>query len=504
MKLRNMFTKAKSLPKRMMLVALAAAITLPSANLAVTAQNQVLMEGHTQALNVTAGETEYKDVTNAMVDEVVQVQLWQHNRELPEGAKATNNRVKFTVPNAPGATQVISGTSSADNANTVTDTTTVNLSLERARIEYMSGTAMFRYNKGAQDGNPACITGMNFPPAECYATVAISDEVVANGVNLDAVRGGPLHGCNAYHETVTIQVRVKADVVSIQKFVRHLGQAASDWKLSATAKPGDDLEYKIQFKNEGNTQLNDVMVGDNMPMYNTYVDGTTKLYNGNHPNGLAITNDNITRGGINVGNYGVGSSAYVIIQVKLDAIHAYERCGQYDVRNVGVVRPAGMNEFFNTAQVLINVECEDDEQEQPAFDCTGLRGENLGNRKMRFTTSTTATNGATVSRYIYNFGDGTQELRTDRDTVEHTYARDGQYVARVGVEFSVDGQTQTVNKEVCSVPVGFSTPTTTTTTPGQPTTLPAAGAGSVVLTFLVVTTASTMAYYYIAARRSVA
>lgn len=502
MKLSTLINKVTSIPRKVLVAsAVLAAATLPIAGI-VTANTQVVMEGHTKALNVNKGQTEYTDSTDAMVDEVVQVQLWQHNREMPDGAQAVNNNVKFTVPTAQGKTQVITGTSSADNANTVTDATTVNLSMDRARLEFIPGSAQFRYNKGAVDGRAECITGMAFPPESCYANKAVSDAVIANGVNLDVLRGTPLIGCNAYHETVTIQVRVRADVVSVNKYVRHVGQSAADWKLSTTAKPGDDLEYKIRFKNEGNTQLNDVMVGDNLPKYNAYVNGTTKLYNGNHPDGMAVTTDNINKGGVNTGNYSSGASAYVIIRVKLDPIKAYEKCGQYDVRNVGVVRPAGMNEFYNTAQVLINVDCQPTQEDKPVFSCDSLKATADANRKANFTTSATAKNGATINRYIYNFGDGTPELTTDKNMVDHTYAKDGSYVARVKVEFRVNGASQVVNGDQCSVPLTFQqgVPPVVTPVSSKPTKLPEAGAGDVIATFVGVTLASSVGYFFIGRR----
>lgn len=502
MKLHTIFSTIKNLPKKIVTPVLVAAFALPLAAPLTTAQTQVAMEGHTQSLNVTAGETAYKDVTNAKVDEVVQVQEWHHNRELPDATRATNVKVKFSVPTAQGKTQVITGTTTADNANTITDTTTVNLSLDRARIEYIPGSAMFRYNKGAADGNAACETGMNFPPASCYATVPVSDEVVRGGVNLDTLRGGPLRGCNAHHETVTIQVRVKADVVSVNKFVRHVGQTAADWKTSTTAKPGEDLEYLIQFKNEGNTQLNDVMVGDNLPKYNTYVNGTTMLRNGANPNGISITNDNVTKGGINVGNYLPGSVGYVWFKAKLDPATAFAKCGQYDIRNVGVVRPATMNEFYNTAQVLINVECKEQPKE-PKYSCDLLSAQVGANRNVKFTAKASASGGATIQRYIYNFGDGTPEFTTDQASVDHTYARDGSFTASVKVQVLVDGQTKIAESESCKVPVSFTPPNVPPTTPGVPVTpgkLPEAGPGDVVATFLAVVSASTVGYYFIARR----
>lgn len=502
MKLRTLINKAKNFPKKVLVAsAILAAATLPLAGFA-TAENQVVMEGKTESLNVTKGETQYKDVTNAMVDEVVQVQLWQHNREVPETTFANNNRVKFSVPTAQGKSQVITGTSSADNANTITDTTTVNLSMDRARLEIVPDSAMFRYNKGAQDGRAECLTGLEFPPESCYATVAISTQDVtdADGINLDAVRGGPLKGCNAYHETVTIQVRVRADVVSVNKFVRHAGQGPSAWALTANAKPGDDLEYKINFKNEGNTQLNDVMVGDNIPKYNAYQAGTTKLYNGLNPDGMAVTTDNIDKGGINTGNYLPGAEAYVIIRVKIDPVSAFPKCGQYDVRNVGVVRPAGMNEFFNTAQVLINVECK---EKPPTYVCDSLKAEVSADRTAKFTAAASATNGATISRYIYNFGDGSQQLTTDKNVVEHKYAKDGQYVATLTVEFKVNNETKTATGEQCKVNLSFKqgVPPTTTTKPLTPGKLPEAGAGDVIAVFVAVTATSSFGYFF-AVRRS--
>jgi uncharacterized repeat protein (TIGR01451 family) len=496
MKLRNLFNSVKNLPKKVLVTAAVAAAALPIAGIA-TANTQVVMEGDVKALNVTKGQTQYQDSTDAMVDEVVQVQLWQHNRELPGAAEATNNRVKFTIPTAQGKTQVLTGTASADNANTITDTTTVNLSMDRARVEFIPGSAQFRYNKGAVDGRAECISGMNYPPADCYATVAISDDVVTNpnGANLDAIRKTHLKGCNAYHETITIQVRSVADVVSVNKYVRHAGQGASDWKTSTTAKPGDDLEYKIRFKNEGNTTLNKVVVGDNLPNYNKYVAGSTKLYSGSHPDGLAISSDNISKGGIDVGNFMSGAEAYVIIKVKLDPITAYPRCATYDMRNVGVVQPQGMQQYYNTAQVLIKVECQD--QKNPTFSCDVLKADKTGGRTVRYTVNASAANGATIQRYVYNFGDGSQPLITTANTATHTYGTDGNFVTRVQVQFTVNNELKTAEGDQCSAPINFASTPTTPTTSGK---LPETGAGSVAAIFGGVTAFSTLAYHVVMRR----
>lgn len=493
MKLRKILSKLKKLPGRVL--ASLAVTTLAASALAapITAKltaAPVLMEGDVKSLNVTAGETEYKDSTNAKTDEVVQVRLWHHNREMPTAEKANNTVVKFAVPNAQGKTQVITGTSSSDNGNTISDTTTVNLALERSRVEYIPGSAKFRYNKGAADGDTSCQTGINFPPERCYATVAVSDDVVSGGVNLDNYRGGPLTGCNAYHETVVIQVRVRTDVVTVNKYVRHVGEGADDWATSTTAAPGDDLEYLIRFQNKGNTELEDVMVGDNMPKYNTYVNGTTMLQNGAFPNGTEITNDNITKGGINVGDYMPGAAGYVWFKIKIDPVSAFEKCGTYDVRNVGVVRPKGMNEHYNTAQVLIKVEC-DEEPENPVYSCDLLKAELTGSRKYRFSVDTTAQGGASIKQYHFNFGDGSDELLTTNSVAEHTFPSEGSFKIVATVDFDVDNSIQSVSGESCTVTINTQIPPE----------LPNTGAGDIIGIFVATTVAASLAHKFVWARR---
>lgn len=459
MKIKSILNKIKAIPKKYLALIAVMAVSLPMALGIVSAATQVLMEGNVTALNVTAGETTYKDSTNAKVDDVVQVQLWHHNREMPNTNKANNTVVKFNVPTAKGKSQIITGTSSSDNGNTISDTTLVNLSLDNAYLKYVPGSAKFKYNKGAADGKAECITGLNFPPASCFAIVSIPDSVVTTGVNLDKYRGGPLNGCNAYHETVIIQVRSMADAVSVNKYVRHVGQTSADWKTSTTAKPGDDLEYMIKFKNEGNTTLNNVAVADNMPKYNSYVAGSTKLMNGTYPNGTTVNSDNITTGGINVGNYLPGGVGYVLMRVKLDPKTAYDHCGTYDVRNVGIVRPQGMNEVYNTAQVIINVDgCTT--TTPPTYSCDMLKAEKLGDRKVKFTTTASAANGASIVKYVYTYGDGSvAEVNAPTNTAEHTYAADGTYNAKVQVVVSVNGTTKTVDGANCVAKVDFKTPT---------------------------------------------
>lgn len=212
MKALNIFSMIKSLKVKCLAFLLCSMlmVSVLAMPLVQAQGNAVTWEGWTKSKNVTKGETEYKDVTNADPNDVVQVMLWHHNRQNPTaGPMANNVRVRFVVPNSYGKSHVITGISSADNAPTISDGTTVNTAPKDTDISYVAGSAKFRYNKGAADGKPECETGFAYPPDSCYATVSLPDSVVTSGVNLDTIRGGPLRGCNAHHETVAIKVVVK-------------------------------------------------------------------------------------------------------------------------------------------------------------------------------------------------------------------------------------------------------------------------------------------------------
>jgi uncharacterized repeat protein (TIGR01451 family) len=297
------------------------------------AADSVTIESTTKVANQTAGDTTYKDSVAAKVDDVVKVQVWYHNREEADSGKIANNlKVKVDLPSTPGKNQTITGTVSSANSNTVTDSANVTLSLDNAHLEFIPGSAYWRHNKGDN-------TNVN------YVTEKISDDVVNGGVVVENAKP-----CFNFEATVTVMARVKASGVSITKQVRKVGDKT--WMGEISANPGDTVEYLITFKNEGNTELKNVVVGDNLPSHMTYVNGTTMLKNGANPNGVKITSDNVTHGGIDVGNYTPGANGFVWFQVKvgtdLDA-------GCHKLQNVGVVRPQGMNEFFNTAFVNVCV-----------------------------------------------------------------------------------------------------------------------------------------------------
>lgn len=101
---------------------------------------------------------------------------------------------------------------------------------------------------------------------------------------------------------------------------------------------------------------------------------------------------------------------------------------------------------------------------KPAYSCDSLTATQLSRDTYRFTASGTGENGAVITGWEYDFGDGTIEHGDAATTsIEHTYAKPGTYTATAMVEVGIDGTfygarsdacrvTVTVEDEACPVP----------------------------------------------------
>lgn len=92
----------------------------------------------------------------------------------------------------------------------------------------------------------------------------------------------------------------------------------------------------------------------------------------------------------------------------------------------------------------------------PVYTCTSLTATGVQNMehdtlKFNFQTKATASGGATVKSYSYNFGDGSKA--TTGATTSHTYAKAGTYTASVTVTFSLSHEFGTTSTKTASCKV---------------------------------------------------
>lgn len=91
---------------------------------------------------------------------------------------------------------------------------------------------------------------------------------------------------------------------------------------------------------------------------------------------------------------------------------------------------------------------------KPAFTCDALKVEKVSRNSFKFTTTASAKNGATITGYTYDFGDGTKA--NGGTTVNHTYAKEGTYTIKVTVT-GTEGSTSTQKtSQACQVVVKVS------------------------------------------------
>lgn len=142
----------------------------------------------------------------------------------------------------------------------------------------------------------------------------LSDDIVkakSGGVLIgyDAL-DGRVPGCYQYDNYVTVKVRAMFDYeYTVAQKVRLAG-SGDDWEDAIEAKVGDKVEFRIAYENTSDKQQDGVAIKDILPANLKYVDNTMSLKNGNHRNGLTITNgDGLFSNGLRIGNYSSNSNA---------------------------------------------------------------------------------------------------------------------------------------------------------------------------------------------------
>lgn len=294
------------------------------------AAETVHIESKLLVANATRGDVEYKPSTTAKVDEVVKFEIWYHNTESPDSNKlAQNLNVKINIPNTKTKSHVATSTVGGANTNTVTATATVNTEIDTT-LNYIPGTAVRRFNAGTNQ-------------SPNWVTEKISDSVVAGGFTIPAMKP-----CNNFQESIYVQARVNASVLSVNKFVKIEG--SDKWLTEVTAKPGDKLAFLIVAKNEGNTKLTNLLIRDSFPPKLDYVEGSALLINATHPSPGITVSDNVMNGGIFVGDYQPGANA----QVRFNAMVPKDLAeGCYTHKNVANVKANETDFFHNEANVKV-------------------------------------------------------------------------------------------------------------------------------------------------------
>ena len=139
---------------------------------------------------------------------------------------------------------------------------------------------------------------------------------------------------------------------TINKMVQLKG--GNEWAEDVTAKAGDTVRYRIQFKNIGNTTLKNVVIRDVLPAGMTYVKGSTVLYNAAHTGGKTLDDGIVSNDGINIGDYAKGTEATIYFYATVNT--PADECKDSTLRNIakGKYNNDASTEKSDAADVTVN------------------------------------------------------------------------------------------------------------------------------------------------------
>jgi uncharacterized repeat protein (TIGR01451 family) len=261
-------------------------------------------------LNTSNSETVWKDPISASDGETVEGLIYYHNGNLDSVAE--NTRVKVSLPSSSQNNSVmVTASISADNAQTVTDTVvdgkivgksglTINLDTE-AELEYVPGSVKWYPNS---QSNPNTSVPLPFGQNG-------SEIFSANGLNL-----GNINGCWEYAGFVKFALKVKAPVlipgIDIQKTVRH-ASAAGDFSENTVVNITEGAEFKLLVTNNGQTELNNVLVKDVLPIEISSINlNSGKLIKDGVETSLDV--QKLVGNGVNIGELGINKSATILFK----------------------------------------------------------------------------------------------------------------------------------------------------------------------------------------------
>ncbi len=171
---------------------------------------------------------------------------------------------------------------------------------------------------------------------------------------------GTIPGCFEYAGYVTFKVKPQiqqtTDFTLDKKVSKH---GENKWVEEYKAKPGETVDFVLQYRNTGDVQHDDVTFRDMLPKGLTYVPGSTKWGNARGNYNVTSNDGNLTNGtGINVGSYLPQAGAWTIFSAKVASNDKLPECGVNKLVNKGRVTTGGYA-VEDDAKVVVEKECEE-------------------------------------------------------------------------------------------------------------------------------------------------
>ncbi len=308
------------------------------------------------------GSTEkYRDSVDLEVGAEYEVAVWFHNdasASLNESGKglATNVRLFMDQPNTvkKGQAGEIKGTihSAEGDPKDVWDTAYVHTN-STVLLRYVANSATI-HNNGSANGKVL----------DSDALFGESGAYLAYSTN----HWGVVPGCNEYAGYVTYRFVVDQAGFKISKTASIEGD--DDFKEEITVKPGDTIDFKVEYQNTGTINQMQIKAYDAMPNGLSYVNGTSFFRSNFNTEGNFIS-DNLFNGGANLGDFKPGDSMTLTYKVEVSDDEKIFPCGDTKVYNNASIATANGTGYDKVA-VTVHRDCVETPPELPKTGATEI------------------------------------------------------------------------------------------------------------------------------------
>ncbi len=156
-------------------------------------------------------------------------------------------------------------------------------------------------------------------------------------------------------------------------------------------------------------------------------------------------------------NYGDGTNQTVSTSAaSTTAQHTYSNSGTFNVSVSALVKVNGAIKTVTAANCATTVKVTPVPTPTPCYQCTSLTDTQDARNQFTFTAKAEASNGAVITGYVFNYGDGTnQTVSTSAasTTAQHTYSNSGTFNVSVSALVKVNGAIKTVTAANCATTV---------------------------------------------------
>ncbi|TSC93756.1 MAG: hypothetical protein Athens101428_543 [Candidatus Berkelbacteria bacterium Athens1014_28] len=265
--------------------------------------------------NLTKGESVWKDPVAGNVGDTFQAIVYYHNGMIDTVAE--NTKIKVTLPKeTTNKSAKLSISLSADNAATITDT------IVNGKIVGASGLTINLDNNADLALVPGSVKW--YPDQLQNTDLAVSlpysqtgDEITTTGVNI-----GNIAGCWEYAGYLVFNIKSTAKpaltpILSVDKTVRNISTKEIAYTDLTKAHANEIAEFKIEVTDNGQTNLENVILKDQLPAELSYVSNSMVMNKDNQPQNLtdAVANQIFTTGW-NSGTLNINKKITLIFSTK--------------------------------------------------------------------------------------------------------------------------------------------------------------------------------------------